>query len=236
MCFEPCPPSIYFPSTLYPKRMISDWYWETKMRRVVESWQSDIWPWTWNSLPLCISWTNECFGLVFAGMMHQSGDEGVSRGGSVALWHCGTWSSYLWPLNSLPLSISLSRTNADFGLVCSMVVLWPLTLAQCPLTLKFPSDLYLLNECRFWILLAGMMYLGTNMCHVVASWHCDLWPWPIELWSWNSLPLWTNADFGLVFEGWCIFGTRVCCVMESWWCDLAWKYQGVTTFHLCHTY
>jgi hypothetical protein len=27
------------------------------------------WPWTWNCLPLCISWMNEDFGLVFAGMM-----------------------------------------------------------------------------------------------------------------------------------------------------------------------
>jgi hypothetical protein len=39
-----------------------------------------------------------------------------------------------------------------------IVVLWTLTLAQWPLTLKFPSALYLPNECRF--LFAGMMYRG----------------------------------------------------------------------------
>jgi hypothetical protein len=43
-------------------------------------------------------------------------------------------------------------------------------------------------------------------------------------------------DFELVFAGMMFWGTIMCRVVESWRCDLAWKHQGVATFHLCPTY
>jgi hypothetical protein len=39
-------------------------------------------------------------------------------------------------------------------------------LGAVTLNLKLPSALYLPNECRFWMVFAGMMYYGTKVCYV----------------------------------------------------------------------
>jgi hypothetical protein len=48
-------------------------------------------------------------------------------------------------------------------------------LAQWPLTWKFPSALYLLNECRFWIGICRNDMWGQRwkVCRIVESWWCN---------------------------------------------------------------
>jgi hypothetical protein len=133
MFFEWCPPSAARTFTFRcgsPKGMqILDWHLQGWHRCVTWWNRGDVtlilaqWPCPWNSLPLCISWT-ECIFWIDICMDDVLGDKGVSRGG--------------------------------------IVVLWPLTLAQWHLTLKFPSALYLLNNADFGLVFAAIMYQETR--------------------------------------------------------------------------
>jgi hypothetical protein len=196
---------------------------------MVESWHCDLWSWPsdlwpWNCLALGLYLLSKCRFLI--GIRDDVlGDKDVLHGRIVVTvtFDLGavTLNLYFPLLNEWRFFIGYLQGWCIRGQRC--VTWWncgtvTFTLIQWPLTLKFPSALYLLNECRFWIgICRDDVLLGDKGVSfgIVALWPLTLAQWPLSLKSTSKLSL-----EQMQISDWCLQGTKVCPMVESWWCDL----------------
>jgi hypothetical protein len=192
------PQNLKFLYALYLILNWQEWCFGGQVRRVVESWRCDIWPWpsdlrTWNSFMLCISF--------WIGRNYVLGDR------CVAWWNRGDMTFDLGPVTLDPeipcRSVSPKRMQiwewdlqewciiGDKGaLRGGIVATWPLTLAQWTLTPKWNLP----NEWRFGNRGDSTVDLGPVTfdpeMELLDKWHNLYFPFLlVYLWIAQRLPI-----------------------------------------------